>query len=442
MRAFNYISPVGLEGEPNLHYKPFQQYARPSKEQDRPVERPLYAGMIVAQANGEWRSVGTTWLKTLQHYIYVHCTPRPDEHRLWIKTAMFVDEEITNLVIERLRKTFDPTVWEQTLAALEEKYVAASSPVIAQRSTLERVMQNYLLSLKTLDTPEMIQQVEADYKAAQEEHKRLSHQLRILSNEAEWLEALRDLKKDHDPAIANWENLTRNQRRVVLHGFIDRIEAEPIEERALQFTVYWKNGESNTVILTRQSENGWQEWLQSDVERLLQIVDRGASQIEITQAFPKRTWKMIKMKVESIRGAGSLILSPKPMYEYETYEMYIGRVGLNPPTYQARSGDDWTPDEVKQLLELIDNGASRVELAAVFPHRKWGRIRFKITRLRGKNVPIPGFGTIRREETIDAYRVRLGEIEPHGESTQHIVSFDPSQSMHNYAVESRKRLLA
>src|SRR5258708_10236636 len=76
MRAFNYISPVGLEGEPNLHYKRFQQYARPSKEEDRPVERPLYAGMIVAQANGEWRSVGTTWLKTLQHYIYVHCTPR------------------------------------------------------------------------------------------------------------------------------------------------------------------------------------------------------------------------------------------------------------------------------------------------------------------------------------------------------------------------------
>src|SRR5262249_15314169 len=132
MKAFNYLSATSLDGHENPHYRPFKQHVRYSREKDRTVERPLCAGMIIAEANGQWRRVGTTWLRDLNHYIYVHATPRPDEHRLWIKTAHFVDEKVVSLLKEKIRATFDSDVWQQNLAGLNDNYQKERKRILAQ----------------------------------------------------------------------------------------------------------------------------------------------------------------------------------------------------------------------------------------------------------------------------------------------------------------------
>jgi hypothetical protein len=47
VRAYNYLSEADFDGNPNPHYRPFQQQVRPTKDEERPVDRPLCAGMIV-----------------------------------------------------------------------------------------------------------------------------------------------------------------------------------------------------------------------------------------------------------------------------------------------------------------------------------------------------------------------------------------------------------
>jgi hypothetical protein len=48
------------------------------------------------------------------------------------------------------------------------------------------------------------------------------------------------------------------------------------------------------------------------------------------------------------------------------------------PTY----GQGWTQDEVDELLALVDEGASQVEIAATFPTRQWQQIRLKLRNFR------------------------------------------------------------
>src|SRR5258706_5505702 len=383
MRAFNYLSPVTLDGKPNRSFRPFKQNARPSREQERPAERPLCAGMIVSDIEGQWRSVGTTWLKELHHYIYVLATPRPDGHRLWIKTVHFVDEAVTTLFREKFKATFDAPLWDERLARLNDKFEQEKKRIQSQLTALERVMQNQVASLDALTNSQMVSSVQTRYEAAQEEEKRLRMELATVEAEFKRVDSVYALKSMYGPALDAWDNITRDEKRVTLQAFINRIEAEEVEDRALKFIVRWRDGGSNEIILPRQAENGWREWLPSEVKRLLALVDAQASQVELAQAFPKRIWRMIKYKIESERGQCSFHVTPQPINENETYETYIVRVGDSQLAYQAGSGDHWTPTQEQQLLSLIDAGASRLEMAQAFPYRKWGRIRHKIHLLRG-----------------------------------------------------------
>jgi hypothetical protein len=410
MQAFNYLSPVTLEGHPNPHYRPFKQHTRPSREEYRPVERPLLAGIMYGAINDTWRPVGTTWLKDLEHYVYVHTTPKPDEHRLWTKTAHFVDEAVVTRLREKIRTTFDSQAWEENLATLNDKYELERKRILAQRNTLERVMANQIASLDTIDLPDMIRGVEARYKDSKAEHARLSAELALVEQEIYRLDIVADLKATCEPALNEWEKLSRNEKRVILRACIKRIDAREWERLSLHFVIHWLDNTQSEFILPKQTHNGWRHWLSSETDQLLTMVDRGASQVEIAQTFPDRTWQMIKYKVEKIRGMGSCQIFPLPIYHDETYPMYSKRAGEQATKhFTARAGNSWVPDEEALLLKLLDEQASQVEIAKALPHRKWGRIRAKITTLKGKGFPIPGLGAIRREETYSMYCARTGQ---------------------------------
>ena len=113
--AFNYLSPVTLNGQPNPNYRPFRDVARPTKDSHRPVERPFCAGLIFAEVDGKRRQVGTTWIKSAERYVYVANSGNTEQLNQWVKTAHFVDGTVVRLLRDKLRVTFDAGVWEKIM---------------------------------------------------------------------------------------------------------------------------------------------------------------------------------------------------------------------------------------------------------------------------------------------------------------------------------------
>ena len=121
-QAFNYLSSMTLEGKPNDDYKPFAQQARPSLEKHRPVERPLFAGMMMTEHNGTLRKVGTVWLKDRKEYIYCFAERTPKERILWRRNAHFIDQKLVELVLDKLRATFAADVWQRSIETVAAEH--------------------------------------------------------------------------------------------------------------------------------------------------------------------------------------------------------------------------------------------------------------------------------------------------------------------------------
>lgn len=421
-RAYNYLSSTTLDGQLNQSYRPFKEQSRPSLEIERPIERPLCAGMIVAEVNSEKRSVGTIWIKETQNYVYSLTTPRPDEQRLWIKAAKYVDDAVTTLVQEKLKATFNSQIWEEALISQKDELQAEKRLIVSQLTALERVMENQIASLDALTNPEMIRGMEVRYEHAKAEHVRLSVNLASIEQEASQLQGIETLKQHWSLALENWGSLTREEIRAIFTSLVDYIEAEKIGERLLRFAVFWLDGTSDEFTLPKQMDNGWREWLPSESDTLLELIQSGASQVEIAQNFPERTWKMINNKIARLVGTGRVRFSPHPIRYWETFEMYRKRVIGDETPYQAKSGDHWTPAEDTELQDLLERGAHQVEIAAALPHRKWGRIRARITALKGKSTRVPGIGALSRDETYNDYRSRTEKAPAEEEVEQDEVS--------------------
>jgi hypothetical protein len=211
-RAFNYISPYALDGQANLHYRPYRQQARPSLDSDRPFDRPLCAGMIVSQVDGEWRNVGTEWVKREKHYRYLLASRLPYDEYVWSKNADWIDEAVTRLLHSRLRVTFDSDIWEQKINSFKKTVQRDNRLKQAQLTALEHAMANLVASLETLTSPQMIQAAQERYEHAQQEQARLSGDMAAYDDEAEQIATIYALKDKYESVLENWPQMTRNEK--------------------------------------------------------------------------------------------------------------------------------------------------------------------------------------------------------------------------------------
>src|SRR5206468_557685 len=100
---------------------------------------------------------------------------------------------------------------------------------------------------------------------------------------------------------------------------------------------------------------------------------------------------------------------PQPIQYLETYDAYAKRISQEKKT--ATSGDRWTTEDEALLLELLDAGATQVQLSYAFPTRRWWLIRHHIKVMRGKGISIPEVGVVQRNETFADYLARIGMTE-------------------------------
>ena len=63
----------------------------------------------------------------------------------------------------------------------------------------------------------------------------------------------------------------------------------------------------------------------------------------------------------------SFYVSPKPIWNEATYEQFCERMAQTGDKLPRHTGSRWVDEEVKQLNELLDQGATQLELAAALP---------------------------------------------------------------------------
>jgi DNA invertase Pin-like site-specific DNA recombinase len=410
--AFNYLSPVGLDGQPNSLYNAHHKNARPALAASRPVERPLFSGLIFSEIDGQVRRAVTTYRSRFQHYGYHVETAGALRTVAWHKRADHIDNTLLDLLKDKLRATFDDETWTASIEQYKREFEKEHHTRQRQLDVLRQTMDNLLLSLDTLTNPEMIRRAEERFSEAEREHNRLKTQVASVASEMARFEKLTQLRDVSNVALSGWDAMSYQEKLTVVHSFIVKVMVIPFEGHQLQIIVHWRDGNTDEVMLAR-SGTTYNGWLKSQEERLFALVDEGASQIEICAIFPYRKWKSIRDKVYYERGSASLQLSPLPIREEETYSDFVKRTADDAKTYKARSGERWNQNDLNILQKMVENAASQIEIASTFPHRNWGRLRATITKLCGKDAIVPGAahkngvaGAIRKYENYQMYLVR------------------------------------
>jgi len=406
MKAFNYLSPVSLDGTPNLHYNPRVRNERPSLEERRGVPYPLYAGLVGTEYEGKWYNGSVVWSTQAKVYAYSVSAGFPEEHLLWHKRAEYLDTAVTKLLHTKLRVTFDSEVWNSTLATYDDHWEEERKRTHKQLAAVEQKQRTLISNMALVTIPKLVADMQVEYEQYETEKLRLQAKLDEAAREIRRREELAALQKQSEIVLSDWKKMTVDERRMVAHAFIDKIVVTPLPLRAIHVIVHWRDNTTDDVALPRQGTT-YTTWLKEETDKLAELVERGAPQLEIAATFPNRTWELIRNKIYAITGEFSYKVFPKPIKDKESYEAFFRRTQGGSDAAKIENVTRWQPDEIARLEQMLDAGTTQIELATAFPRRNWDGIRRKITSLRGSKFRVKDTGHVWRWETIDMYRNRL-----------------------------------
>ncbi|NJM41772.1 MAG: hypothetical protein HC853_13940 [Anaerolineae bacterium] len=331
MRVFNRLSGSTLDGEDNEDYQPVRQVARPALEEERTDEYPM-CSMFLRNAGDAPNYISTFWQAHLRYYLY-QCTltngAESRETTAWVRKAATLDAAVSRIVKEKLATTFTDQAWKRSIDGVESQFRAEERLKTSQIDALQATLDNLVQSLSVLKSAEMVKAVEDKFQQTQIQRDELQRSLNQLRQESSYIETLYQLRDEYQPSIANWDHYTNEQKQIVMQAFVAHIELESHGRGSGHLTIYWKDGSQDTTPLRMQHQHG-EGWLPEERERLTQLVERNASQLEIAEMFPTRTWSSI---VSSARIATGKYLRARPriikMHQtYAEYATQIKSVGL------------------------------------------------------------------------------------------------------------------
>ncbi|MEZ4667528.1 MAG: recombinase family protein [Anaerolineae bacterium] len=330
-RAFNYLSSVNPDGSDNLNYSPRRPQARPRLEEERGVERPLCVGLLFAQYDNDWMSVGAHWDTEDKNYDYVHYRRGNIPVAIWRKKAEYVDQAISRLLLDKLKLTFDFDKWQKSLDVFAQEHEQQQHLQRKQLKHLKTVMQNLVSSLESITTPDLIAQIEKRYKDAQAEYQRLEAELQKKISPVDGIEKIKTFESYYAQVLDDWDNANTETKRQLIHMFVARIEITHGVNPELTFVIYWQDGSTDSMSIGRVGTTG-NPWLPQENELLLKMVEEGVGQVAIAKEFPKRSWKSIFNKYKRLTGE-TLTRSVRchPIKKHENYEDYLERIKFSGP---------------------------------------------------------------------------------------------------------------
>jgi hypothetical protein len=89
--------------------------------------------------------------------------------------------------------------------------------------------------------------------------------------------------------------------------------------------------------------------------------------------------------------------------------MYQAIQAGNDPNQHRAIRAKWIENEISQLEELLDKSSSQMEIASIFPKRRWVNIRRKIVALRGAHFQPLSMQRVKNDETYEMFLNRIQE---------------------------------
>jgi DNA invertase Pin-like site-specific DNA recombinase len=326
--AFNRHSSFNLDGGKNTLHKDLRFNERPSVEVERTEDRPLLTGLVFSLLDGNDKQVGTRWSNDSGgRYFYTLTRNDGLGTPIWAKRAEYFDASVVDLLLSKLRLTFDYAVWEKEVDASIQEVEVDLRLKQAQLSKLETVMENLVTSLSSLTTPQLIAAIEQKYKDAQIEHDRLSKEMEVMTSRIASIESFKAIKESYENAMTDWEGLSRDTQREVIHAFVEKVQANKIPGFGhLNLTIHWRDGSSSRMEMLRASTSK-NVWLPQHVAKLVKMVESGKGQLEIAKEFPERQWSQIYRKYHFLTHKPLDLTEDHPIGKYESYNEYLERIG-------------------------------------------------------------------------------------------------------------------
>jgi hypothetical protein len=430
-QAFNYISPYSLDGTPNEDYSPRLGRRHSTKKKERAVYDPSYVGLIGSYYEGQWHGATASWRKSMKMYAYTcgYMDSADNQQYLWSRRADYFDRVIDEMLHAKLQATFNPEVWEGVLSVAGEDFDTEERMLRHQLATVEHKLQTLLDNFSYVQSKTLLQALEGEFSNYEQEKERLEGKLIALHVRINQQDTLIDLAKQAENVLENWGQMDSSERRAIAQVFIERIVVTQAgKHRVADVVIHWRDNSTDEFVLPYRSDT-WELWNPQEVERLKELIEGDADQVEIATALPNRNWRAIRIKAYEILGERKFHISPKPIRDKETFEDYQTRLERDGSEANRTSGNRWRKDELKALAEAIENEVTQLEMVAALPHRSWEAIRKKIVQVHGKGIIVPETGFLAPSDTF------LDYLEAHPE-TATTMSFAISE---NYSPRTRTR---
>src|SRR5690606_1598757 len=102
--------------------------------------------------------------------------------------------------------------------------------------------------------------------------------------------------------IARWREIPGESRRELFDGFAERVLVSKVDLVTRRLTVCWRDGTETTECIKNRQQ--YFSWSQDELERLGQMVENHASQVELLRAFPGVSWRGIRERYAYHFGRG------------------------------------------------------------------------------------------------------------------------------------------
>jgi polyhydroxyalkanoate synthesis regulator phasin len=182
MYAFNKLSSVDFNGDPNPDYQPYRSLTRHDKA-DRRIEPPTYTGVVFSPEipNEPLRRMTTNYDAEGPAYYYYLTN---GYKRTYMTLASEpVDSAVDRMLLERLEATtLDEEVWQRALESTHQSSHVDVRRIENAIQAAQHAQSGIVENLKVVALPELVRQLEARYAAHEQDIERLRRELAELQH--------------------------------------------------------------------------------------------------------------------------------------------------------------------------------------------------------------------------------------------------------------------
>jgi hypothetical protein len=314
-KAFNYFSRNNLDGSENTSFRPVgERKKRKSFPARDAAVAPVLNGLLYVEFEEKCRKLSVKWNNRREKYTYLYSVWR-GKFVTWERRAETLDEAVAFHLHERLRETFNATIFEQEARKGSKKAKTDVRVYDQLIRDLQQKRSNTIVALTNLSNQNALFELEKQFEAFEAEIARLqAARLEAVATRTSAAELL-PFKDEYLRAIDNWPNLTRTEKQTIIRQFIRRIEITDWRGSTLGLTIYWYDEPVTTSVEVWMAPRG--HWTYLDKLKITAMLEQGASREAMLAAFPDETWDTLRRFIRRFHPDAPLPILENPIPGWE-----------------------------------------------------------------------------------------------------------------------------